>query len=266
MAAKGLRFSEASHRYWLDGKPVPGVTTILGVLDKPALVSWAAKSVAEYVADNPDGVEVLRQMGREPMVEALKRTPYQKRDDAAKRGTELHLYAEQLLRGENVELDDNDPLLPVVEHAVEFLDEWQIEPLLIEAPVASREYWYAGTADLFAEYHDPVTKRAGVAIFDWKSSKGIYPEYAMQLNAYAFAEFTGLGGTEQEIPEVDAAFGIHIRPDGYDVHPMRFGPDIYQEFVAIRQVSDIKKRMDGNWKVPGSGYVGAPVRGGAAHE
>ena len=34
---KGLRFSEATHRYWLDGKPVPGVTGIIGVLDKPAI-------------------------------------------------------------------------------------------------------------------------------------------------------------------------------------------------------------------------------------
>ena len=36
-APRGLKFSQASHRYWLDGKPVPGVTTVIGVLDKPAI-------------------------------------------------------------------------------------------------------------------------------------------------------------------------------------------------------------------------------------
>ena len=62
----GLKFYEASHRYKLDGQWVPGVTTILGVLDKPAIPKWAASQVAEYVADNPDAVEHLRDMGRGP--------------------------------------------------------------------------------------------------------------------------------------------------------------------------------------------------------
>ena len=35
--AHGLKFFEASHRYKLDGAWVPGVTTILGVLNKPGL-------------------------------------------------------------------------------------------------------------------------------------------------------------------------------------------------------------------------------------
>jgi hypothetical protein len=33
-------FDEAKHRYTLEGKAMPGVTTILGVLDKPALPYW----------------------------------------------------------------------------------------------------------------------------------------------------------------------------------------------------------------------------------
>lgn len=256
----GLRFSEKAHRYWLDGKPVPGVTTILGVLNKPALVYWSAKSVAEYVADNPDGVDTLRSLGRDPMVDALRKVPWQKRDDAAARGTELHLYAEQLLRGEDISLDADDPLLPVLEHALAFLDDWQIEPLLIEAAVGSRTHKYAGTADLFARYVNPETGETGTAVFDWKSGKGIYPEFAMQFAAYAFAEFAGLNGEEVEIPRTDAAFGVHIRADGYDVYPMAFGERIFREFLTIKQVSEIKKQMDGNWKIPGSGYVGVPVR------
>lgn len=258
--ATGLKFSEKAHRYWLDGKPVSGVTTILGVLNKPALPKWAAKTVAEYVADNPDGVETLRQMGRDSMVNALKETPWQKRDDAAKRGTELHLYAEQILNGEGIELDSDDELLPVIENAVDFMDTWQIEPVLVEAAMGSRKHWYAGTADLFALYRNPATGNVGTAIFDWKSSKGIYPEYAMQMNAYAFAEFAGLLGDEKPVPEVDAAFAVHIRPDGYDVMPMKFGREIFEEFLTIKRAFEIKKRMDGNWKIPGSGYVGLPIR------
>src|SRR5690606_11394698 len=120
-----------------------------------AIPKWAAAQVAEYVADNPDGVETLRQMGREPMIQALKGVPWEKRDKAAARGTTIHDYAERLLRGEDVEVDDE--LVPVIENALAFLDDWHIEPLVIEAPVASREHRYAGTLDLIARYRRPDT-------------------------------------------------------------------------------------------------------------
>ena len=42
-----LTFNEASHRYELDGKRIPSVTTVLGVINKPGLPYWAAKLVAE---------------------------------------------------------------------------------------------------------------------------------------------------------------------------------------------------------------------------
>lgn len=263
---KGLRFTPSTHRYYLDARPVPGVTTILGVLDKPALPRWSAKLVAEYVADNPDGIEQLRQMGRGPMVDALRGLPWQKRDDAASRGTTLHDHAEALLRGEAVELADDDPLLPVVENALRFLDEWHIEPVLIEAPVASREHRYAGTLDLIAKYRRPDTGAIGTAIFDWKSGKAIYPEFAWQLAAYAGAEFHGLLGDEHPIPATDAAFGIHIRPDGYDVYPLAHGPEVVAEFHAIRAVYDIAKQGRGDWRKPGSGHVGHAIHSTSGEE
>jgi hypothetical protein len=258
VSARGLKFSEASHRYWLDGKPVPGVTTILGVLDKPALPKWAAGEVAAYVADHPDAIEVLRGIGRGPMIQALKGIPWQKRDDAGARGNVLHDYAERLLRGEDVDVADEH--VAVMESAVAFLREWRIEPILIEAPVASREHRYAGKLDFVARYRRPDTGERGVAIFDWKSGKAIYPEFAWQLNAYAHAEFTGLDGDEHPLPECGAAFGVQIRADGFDVHPLAFGPDVAAEFVTIRNTFDIAKRGRGDWKRPGTGYVGIAIQ------
>src|SRR5699024_666377 len=112
------------------GKPVPGVTSIIGVLDKPAIPKWAASQVAEYVADHPEAIGHLYEMGRRPMVDALKGMPWQKRDDAADRGHKLHDYAERLLRDEDVDVPEE--LAPVVENALRFLSDWQIEPILIE--------------------------------------------------------------------------------------------------------------------------------------
>lgn len=255
--SRGLNFAPGNHTYRLDGKPVPGVTGILKVLDKPALVKWAATQVAEYVATNPDDVERLRAMGDRAMVAALKEIPWAKRDQAGARGNLLHDYAEQILNGEEVDVDDEH--VPVMENAITFLEEWQIEPLLVEAACASRADWWAGTLDLIARYVHPVTGHKGTAIFDWKSGKALYPEYAWQLAAYAHAEFYGLNGDERPIPTCDASFGVHIRPDGYDVAPFAFGPHIYAEFVAIRRVAEIAKTGRGDWRRPGSGHVGLTI-------
>lgn len=257
---RGLTFSEGNHTYRLDGQWVPGVTGVLGCLDKPAIPKWAAAQVAEYVADNTDAVETLRTLGRGAMVNALKEVPWQKRDTSANRGIDLHDALEHLLRDEDVDVDDE--YVPVVEHGLQFLEDWAIDPILTEAFVGSREHRYAGKADLFARYRRPDTGHAGVGVFDWKSGRALYPEFAWQLNAYAFAEFHGLGGDEAPLPECDAAFGVHIRPDGYDVAPLKFGPDIFAEFLKIRATYDTVRAGRGNWRVPGSGHVGVLIQKG----
>jgi hypothetical protein len=216
--------------------------------------------VAEYVADHREAVGHLYAAGRGPMIAALKETPWQKRDDAAERGTKLHDYAEHLLRGEEVDVPDD--LAPVIENALRFLDEWQIEPLLIEAPVASREHTYAGKLDVVARYVNPRTRESGVGIFDWKSSKRIYAACAFQNAAYGLAEFHGEHGDEQPMSDlgITASFGVHIAADACECHPLPFGPEIHAEFVTIRAAYDINKRAEGNWREPGSGYVGAAIR------
>ena len=252
---KGLKFYEASHRYRLDGEWVPGVTTILGVLDKPAIPKWAATQVAEYVADNPAGVEELRAMGRGPMVQALKGLPWAKRDTAAVRGTDVHNFAEKIVNGETVEVPEH--LAGYVEAALAFMDDYAIEPVLVEAVVGSREHRYAGKLDLVAD-----SSRHPRAIYDYKTTaSGIYGTTAWQNAAYAYAEFCGYGhedGLELPMPGmgIKASFGVHLRPDGYSVHPLSFSPAVFQEFLAIRAAYDANKRAVGDWRVPGSGYVG----------
>ena len=257
---RGLTFNPGNHTYRLDGQWVPGVTSILGCLDKPAIPKWAAGVVAEYVADHPDDIETLRGLGRKIMVDALKNKPWETRDAAGDRGTSLHDALEALLI--HGEVDVPDEHVPVIENALQFLDDWQIEPILTEAAVGSREHRYAGKLDLIAHYRRPDTGQTGVAIFDWKSGRALYPEYAWQLTAYAFAEFHGLNGDEHPLPECGAAFGVHIRADGYDVAPFKFGPDIFTEFLAIRRTYDVVKVGRGDWRKPGSGHVGMMIQVG----
>lgn len=250
----GLRFYPASHRYKLDGEWVPGVTTILkNAIPAPALTKWASKSVAEYVADNPEGVDHLRQMGRNPMVAALKEVPWQKRDEAGNKGTAVHDFAEKILHGEQVDVPEY--LTGHVRSCIDFLEDWDIEPVLVEQTVGDREHKYAGKLDLIA-----TSCRAPLAIYDWKTARsGIYAETAYQLAAYACAEFYGEDGDEKELPTVEESFGVHIRPDGYTVYPLTFGESVFDEFVHLLESSRIIARAQGNWRVPGSGYVGLPI-------
>lgn len=238
---KGLIFRPGNHSYFLDGKRVDGVTTLIkGGMPAPALMYWSARSVAEYVAANRDQVERLYDMGHAPMVAALKEVPWQARDEAAVKGTEVHMLAEQIVGGEEVDVPEH--LVSHVEACVAFLDEWAIKPVLVEESVGSREHGYAGTLDLVAE-----SCHAPLAIYDYKTSKsGIYLETAFQENAYAHAEFYGTGGEEQPLPDIKAAFGVHIRADGWDVYPLAFGQEIFDEFLAIAAVARIAKRAKGN--------------------
>ncbi len=250
---KGLVFYPSSHRYRLDGLWVQGVTTILGgAIPKPALPKWAAKSVAEYVAQNRDGIEHLYGMGEGPMVAALKDIPWQQRDAAGNRGTEVHDLAERYLKGERIEVPDE--IAGHVEACAQFIEDWDIQPVLVEAAVGSREHQYGGKLDLVAD-----SRYAPRATFDWKTAKsGIYMETAYQLAAYSFAEFHGEKGNETSMASlgIEAAFGVHIRADGYDVIPLEYGPDVFAEFVHLKRSNDIIKRATGDWRVAGSGYVG----------
>lgn len=247
-----LVFNPNNHTYRLDGKYVPGVTTLIkGGLPAPALMYWSARSVAEYVADHPDDVEALRRMGRGPMVQALKEVPWQKRDTAGERGTEVHAIAERVVTGEAVDVPDE--IADYVAAALDFMDTWGIEPLIIEGRVAHRKHWWAGTGDLWARCRDGRT-----AYFDWKTAaSGIWPETAYQCAAYTHAEFVQDGDDEKPLPAVDFAAAVWLQPNHYEVIPVRADDTAYNEFRHLAFVAEAAKRAKGTKTTPG--YVGEPM-------
>lgn len=248
-----LEFYEKSHRYKLDGKWVPGVTTLIkGGLPAPALMYWSARTVAEWVADNESSLEQLRAMGRGPMVQALKEVPWEKRDTAAVRGTDVHDLAEKLIHG--VEVDVPEHLDGYVQACVDFMDQWKPTPIVVERPLAHRAHWWAGKPDIFASLPD-----GRVILFDYKTSaSGIWPETAFQLAAYSHAEFyVDTDGAEQPIPKVDLCAAVHLTPGGYEVVPVKADDDTYKEFRHIAFVAEAAKRAKGSRTE--QGYVLQPL-------
>lgn len=152
--------TKAHQRYKTkDGKPAPGVTTVLGELNKPALIHWAW------------GL-------------GMKKIDYRKyRDKMADIGTIAHGLIHQDLTGEEFDLseyaqDDID----TAENCLLSYFEWRkahtLKPILCEAELVSDIYCYGGTPDYYGMCDDFLT------IIDYKSGKAIYDEYIYQVAAY----------------------------------------------------------------------------------
>lgn len=142
-----------------DGIRVPGVTTVLGVLAKPALIHWAWDL----------GVQGI---------------DYRKyRDATATVGTLAHALIAHELGAEKPDLTAySAEIIDKAENAILSFYEWQkdnkIEPLLIEQPLVSEQYRFGGTIDCLAMLNGKLT------LLDLKTGKAIYDEMYYQLAAY----------------------------------------------------------------------------------
>lgn len=253
------------HSYFLEGSKVLGVTTIIGQgMPKPALINWAAGAVGDFVADRvvvlPDGtvdasrlvadvkaiaIEQRKAMGEWSSTRAaavLKSLPNRDRDLAANKGTRVHGFAEQLARGEEVdvppELDGH------VRSYVDFLEQLDPDVLAVEGVVINRAKRYMGTFDLLAQVDG-----LGMALLDVKTSRsGIFPETALQIAAYRYADsYLDADGVEHDMPEVDFTGAVWVRADGWDLHPVRADEAAFRQFLYARETMKFVDAERGTW-------------------
>ena len=265
-----IQRSGGGHSYFLDGERVPGVTTILGNgIPKPALIGWAANTVADTVANGltvattEDGrkrivadelvTELLEwnatrgyqavKVGSETLprlalAKILSSVRYRDVDAASKRGTEVHGLAEKLARGEEVEVPEE--LRGHVDSYVQFLDEWNPTEALVERVVVNRRWGYMGKLDMIASFPG-----YGVGLVDLKTSRsGVFAEVGLQLAAYAHAE-TMLDGVDEDgevielpMPKVDWCGAVWVRADGYDVYRMDVTDKTFRTFLYAKHVGE----------------------------
>jgi hypothetical protein len=210
------------HSYYLDGDKIPGVTSILGDgLAKPALINWAAKTVAGYAIDHWEELSEEKPSAR---LAVLQKAHYADRDTAGKRGTEVHKIAEKLNKGEEVTVPEE--LAGHVESYVRFLDEHDIRPVLTECSVVGLlpRNEYAGTLDLVADF--PAS--GGRMLLDIKTARsGVFPDNALQLAAYRWADsYLDADGQLQPMIATHGAAVVHVRADGYSLVPVETRIDV----------------------------------------
>lgn len=142
------------------GKRVPGVTTVLGILDKPALIHWAWKLGCEGI----DYKKVSQ--------------------EAADIGTIGHALCECHVKGMELDRSNLNPeYVDKAENAfIKFVQWWDREELEIvesELQLVSEFWQCGGTLDILAR------RKNKLVLVDMKTSKAIYSEYRVQTSAYA---------------------------------------------------------------------------------
>jgi hypothetical protein len=228
------------YRHPKTGDVVPSITTVIGVLAKPALVPWAVKLTADAALDHLSalnaaaGVPVCKakrvadECGQctECVVKRIKRVANNTRDDAADLGSRLHEYAEAWAKDEPTPPITED-LRPFVSAFRSFLDDQQPKFEWIEATVWSYTHGYAGTLDFVAVMD-------GLWTFgDYKTGKAVYPEVGLQIAAAARADcILAPDGTEYPVPQAERAVGVHIRPKGYTVHEVTHLDECFDGFLG----------------------------------
>ena len=228
---------DESHIYsWSDGRtvagPFPGVTSIIGVLDKSGpLMGWARRITAEaavrHAAELP---KWAADFGTDAAVSLLTKAATNETAKAADVGTRIHALAESVSLGREVLLTDEErPFLAAYQ---QWLADFAPTFLATEEMVISLRHRYGGTFDAAVQI------AGDVWLIDYKTSKGTYPETSLQLAAYANADFIGRPNdpVRYAVPAATQFGVLHLRPEGYELIPYHVDADTFAAFVHARHL------------------------------
>jgi hypothetical protein len=160
---KGIAKRAKTHTIYklANGKRVPGVTTILEIINKPGLVKWA------------NGLG-LQGIDSETYV-----------DETARVGTLAHEMIQEYLKGPRWDRGAfSADQIDLAENAVISFFEWErvndynMITEKIEMPLVSECFAYGGTVDWYGSIGGKKW------LVDIKTSRGLFPEHVFQVSAY----------------------------------------------------------------------------------
>jgi hypothetical protein len=210
----------------LSGEAVPSITTVIGMINKPALVRWSAKMAAQYAVDH--WIDLGAMTTVEKLI-AIREAPERYTTEKADLGDAVHDIADNWAKG--IPSESTKQTNPYIAQFLKFLMDRRPKFLETEVTVWSRSADYAGTADAIAEINGKTW------IMDWKTGRGVYPEYGLQLAALRNADFIiRPDGTEDKIPQIDFSGIIQIRPRSYKFFPVQEDEACFAAFLAAREL------------------------------
>jgi len=218
MATKrAFKRARAHQRYRLaDGTIVPGVTTIVGLLNKPHLVAWANK------------------MG----LQGIDTTAYTAA--AAGAGTCAHEMIQAMVGGPEVDFSKyTGEEIEAAQNAAEKFRAWlqkhDMQTHLIEEQLVSERYRTGGTIDWYGELDGKMT------LVDIKTSGNVYAEHVIQVAAYAQLL------KDEEYPIEEVRILRFSREDDDDHRDMRVSDRLleagFEIFLRLRDIYDLQKEI-----------------------
>jgi len=216
-------------------KQFPRVSKFCKSIDNERLIGWCSKVERELVLKTANalyadciGSESLTALAfSKILLERLGKSRASQRilASAADVGSMTHHMIEWKIRKDAGQQVGKAPRLEgqaveTYKKLVAWVDNAKLKPLLIEQTVWSVTHKYAGTMDLFCEIPGMVDYPV---VTDWKTSRAIYMEAAMQVACYARAleemgHGKGVGALIVQIPKEVGKEGTHllIPPDALE--------------------------------------------------
>jgi hypothetical protein len=259
------RSSKATQKY-------VSVTALTGLLPLPWMEAYASKHAAECAFTEQEYYRELPT--RDERIRYVKGASKRYSRAAAERGTNIHAHVEKYNLGVVM-----DPWpLPVAasmrqyEHFVETVKP-RVEAAECKVYHQDRngmaawlnvDAYYAGTMDLLCEID------GRMSILDVKTGKSVHEDAALQINAYAHADFLiadpnhpdaiqvtpqrgrrwyewrGDAKDEIPMPDIQAGYVLHLRDDGWALHEVPISDELYGVFLSLFSVERWERELKKN--------------------
>ncbi|MFA5790696.1 MAG: PD-(D/E)XK nuclease family protein [Caldisericia bacterium] len=266
----------------LGNAQLPSSTTILSVINKPALVPWAAKVTVAYIGQYLQrilaGEIKLEDLNINDILYGAKNAHEKIKKEAADIGSIAHdvisgfhvmelankkhrytvtecndfLVSEAKKKIAEFKKKDPNVLIPdssencitrCLSSFVDWREQVHFEVLETETTVFSAKYRFAGTLDALGKIHDELS------IVDYKSSSGIWTEYYYQVASYrcAWEEMNGKSVPKEWIirfGKEDGAFESRILSDELGTYQDRLSGFFYARGLwNIQQILEAAEKL-----------------------
>jgi len=199
-----------------NGQPIVGVTTALGLLDKPALIFWAY--------NKGKAGENLYEKG-----------------ESANIGTVIHERIKAFFLGYEI---DNYNISPEVwdlstnslSSFFSFTKGKKIEPILIESALISEKYQYGGTLDFYGRIDDILE------LWDHKTGSGIYDTHIYQLVALSNLLIENGYDPPQRLRPINIPKSSDDSFDAPDLNASE-REDEFQIFLNLKDIYYLQKKL-----------------------
>ena len=146
-----LKFDTLKHQYSIDGRIIPGATSILGIVAKNSLIYWSAGCAADYFRERIEPGKVYDEVELDNIYRNAKKAHTVFKDDAASIGKITHKWVQDYIEGKNPSSPINEQVRKSVDKFLAWVKKHSVTFLLSEQPCYSIKYDYCGTLDFICK-------------------------------------------------------------------------------------------------------------------